>query len=85
MPYYELEITARKTVCVKADNPQDARHTAIMECTAMEWEEGEADVIADYGNGENPKIKEFIDRYKLGGAYYETEYNEDVPPSESHE
>jgi len=23
MPYYELEITARKTVCVKADNPED--------------------------------------------------------------
>lgn len=82
MPYYELEITARKTVCVKADNPEDARHTAIMECTAMEWEEGEADVIDDYANGENPKHREFIERYKLGGEYYETEYNEDVPPSQ---
>jgi hypothetical protein len=81
MPYYELEITARKTVCVKADNPEDARHTAIMECTAMEWEEGEAEVIDDYANGENPKHKEFINRYKLGGEYYETEYNEDVPPT----
>lgn len=82
MPYYELEITARKTVCVKADNPEDARHTAIMECTAMEWEEGEAEVLDDYANGEDPKHKEFINRYKLGGEYYETEYNEDVPPSQ---
>ena len=80
MPYYEIEVAARKTICVKADNPEDARHTAIMECTAMEWDEGDADVMDDYGDGTDSKHKEFIERYKLGGQYYETEYNEDVPP-----
>jgi len=85
MPYYEIEVAARKTICVKADNPKDARHTAIMECTSMEWDEGDADVMDDYGDGTDSKHQEFIERYRRSGQYYETEYNEDVPPCKSHE
>lgn len=79
MPYYKLEITARKTVYVKTDNPEDARHTAIMECTAMEWEEGEA-VIAYQelknaaADGDNCTLKKLKDAYeKSAGTSLDSE------------
>jgi|DEB0MinimDraft_6_1074348.scaffolds.fasta_scaffold110876_2 hypothetical protein len=80
MPYYEVTVRAEKCVCVKADNEEDAIQTAQDECAAF-WGSSEADIEDDYGDGTEPQVAEWIAQYKRDGEYYETGYNEDVPPA----
>jgi len=80
MPYYEIRVTAERYVCVKADNEDDACQTAQEEC-GIEWSKTDAEIEDEYGDGTDPEHKRWIASYKRDDAYYETEYNEDVPPA----
>jgi hypothetical protein len=80
MPYYEIEVEARRCVCVKADNEEDAIQTAIDETTMCDWSQAEGRVEDEYGDGTDPEAAKFIAEYKRDHEYYETQYNEDYKP-----
>ena len=69
MPYYEVIVTASRTVCVKADNEKDAEDKAIDELNS-DWNRCEAEAADEFDEAD-PKTQEFIEDYKQAGDYYE--------------
>lgn len=69
MPYYEVIVTASKTVCVKADNESDAEDKAVDEMMG-DWNRCDAEAEDEFDEAD-PKTKEFVEDYKKQGDYYE--------------
>lgn len=66
MPIYEVEITARKTVCVQADNESDAEDIAIDNA----WTDSrvaEAEVLLEVDKKDEAST---IKEYKEQGEFY---------------
>lgn len=75
--YYEVNVTAQRCVCVKAENEDDAIQTACDEL-GMEWNEIEGEIEDEYGDGTDPEHARYIEIYKKNGQYYETVYFDDA-------
>lgn len=74
--YYEIKVTCTKCVCVRAECEEDAIQTAQDECT-FGWDQSEAEIEDEYGDGTDPDHAKYIEQYKSAGEYYETEYFDD--------
>jgi chitinase len=69
MPYYEVEITATKCICVKADNESEAEEAAADSVMGW-WHETKGEAQDEYDELD-PKQQEFIAEYKASGDYVE--------------
>ena len=67
MPYYEVEITATKCVCVQADNESDAEEAAA-ESVMGDWHETKGEVQDEYDESK-PSEAQFIKEYKASGDF----------------
>jgi hypothetical protein len=69
MPYYEVQITATKCVCVKADDESEAEDAAA-DSVIGDWNRAEGEVQGEYDEND-PKQREFIEEYKANDDYIE--------------
>lgn len=67
MPHYEVTVTASKTVCVKADNEEDANDLARDEFMG-DWNDVETEIEDEFDESD-PKEAEFIKEYKEQGEF----------------
>lgn len=69
MKAFEIEIRAKKMICVIADNEDDALQCAIEECP-MEWNDPDVRVEDEYDD-EDPDHARYIEEYRKEGELYE--------------
>lgn len=68
MPYFEIEITAKRMVCVQAEDEDEALEIAE-EIAGIEWENANARTEDEYDET-NPQHAEWIAQYKRQGEFY---------------
>jgi len=68
MPHYEIEITAKKMVCVEADNEDEALEVAN-ENVDLGWDASDVRTEDEY-DGSNPQHAKWIEEYKRQGEFY---------------
>lgn len=73
MPFYEVTVTATRTVCVEAKDEDDAEERACDEF--MEWDDPEAEILGELDEKENA---EDIQQYKEQGELLKVRYAKDA-------
>jgi hypothetical protein len=68
MPHYEIEITAKKMICVEADDEDEALEIAE-ENVGMGWDTSNVQTEDEYDES-NPHHAKWIAEYKRNGEFY---------------
>lgn len=68
MPHYEIEITARKMICVKAEDEDQALEIAE-ENVDLGWDSSNVRTEDEYDEA-NPQHAKWIAEYKQSGDYF---------------
>lgn len=71
MPIYEIEITARKMVCIEAEDEDRALELAE-ENLDLGWESSDVAMIDEFDTA-NPRHAEWIAIYNKSGEFYSDE------------
>jgi hypothetical protein len=69
MPIYEIEVTAKKMICVEADDEDQALEFAE-ENVELGWESNNVRTEDEYDES-NPVHAKFIQQYKNEGEFYQ--------------
>ena len=72
MRFFEVDITARKMVCVEAEDEEDAM-TIARDNVGIGWEPDD-EQISDELDPSNPKEAQWIEEYKQDHEFYSDEY-----------
>ena len=68
MPHYEIEITAKKMICVEADDEDTALEIAE-ENVDLGWDSSNVRTEDEYDES-NPQHAKWIEEYKRSGEYH---------------